>query len=927
MNTRAKRALSVLLGLAAGLGIAEGAFRARDGGAFPHLNVYLADPELGVRLQPGATQRVAFGGNPVTRVRVNAQGYRGEDWPAPSGDEVLVVGDSMAFGLGVEEGDTFAAKLGQEMGARVANAGVPTYGPPEYEKVLAELLEKRKPKTVVYTLNLRNDAFEARRPNAERHRVWDGWAVRRENTPSAYATFPGRAWLFRDSHAVFALRQWLYFQGGGSAVSRGVPSEGDVRDLLDVSGKLEEARAQAREETLRRAAVREAEARYATLSATAADLHVKLLAYKTLKLGGATSSVYLASSAIPGDIVVPQLGEEGMPLGASVKYVREAVALRERLERELRERALAEAGSPDSKEILRSLEERDRLEKKLREAHAAPLQIVRESLPIIDVVLRAEALVEQKGARFVLLALPLDVMVSPAEWKKYGEAPVDVSPARVLLDDLAAAVRDAGGTVVDPSAELAAAEPGAYLDRDPHPTAKGHLAIAKAIARGLREKASTGAPRGPLLALPEGRSRLPRPGDWSLVAGGYLVSGSDAAGCDTKRIREWVYVRCTKKKSGPTPAGVEVLSGGHGEALALTNAGVVSLVAPIVRGDALEARFTWLNDGPQKSGGAPTFSKKLVIRWPADVVEPDAAIVKDEGPGQPAPAIDLSRLCACYEETSGQKSCEGMLAAPRPECLATYGSGPCRALMECATGWPARMPRCPEGQLNAGAELWCFTPCAPDGTCKEGTCTETQGAKLCLTASSAGAPPVAAATEPRRSAPQQPFAAGELAPLTRGAVEAALKTADACKLVTAEPSSWFNYISYDQCAWKAGEVEAYEAALKPLLAYADSHDLPAAQRTFVDHARLYGEWLGLAAHSETRGTARLFQDLALAYNATSPAQKVDPDPPSIVHQYTVNIGVHYTDYVWKSGGLYKAHAALPHPYVWKTGAQGPFLAD
>jgi hypothetical protein len=926
MKSRAKRAISVVLGLAAGLAIAEGIFRARDGGAFPHLNVYVADAELGVRLQPGGEQRVAFGGNPVTRVRINAQGYRGEDWPAPGGDEVLVVGDSMAFGLGVEEGDTFAAKLGKETGARVANAGVPTYGPPEYEKVLTELLEKRKPKTVVYTLNLRNDAFEARRPNAERHRVWDGWAVRRENTPSEYASFPGRSWLFRDSHAVFALRQWLYFRNGGSAVSRGVPSEGDVRDLLDVSGKLEEARKQAREETDRRAAVREAEARYATLSATAADLHVKLLAYKTLKLSGATSSVYLASSAIPGDIVVPQQGEEGSPLGASVKYVREAVALRERLEKDLRERALAEAGSPDSKEILRSIEERDRLEKKLREAHAAPLQIVRASLPIIDVVLRAKALVERKGARFVLLALPLDVMVSRAEWKKYGEAQVDVAPARVLLDDLASAVRDAGGTVVDPTAELAAAEPGAYLDRDPHPTAKGHEAIAKALARGMHEPAKSSAPKGPLLALPEGRSRLPRPGDWPLVGGGYLVSGSDAAGCDTRRIREWVYVRCTQKRKGPTPAHVEVLSGGHGEAITLSNAGVVSLVAPIVRGDSFEARFSWMNDGATKNGAGATFARKLVIHWPADVVEPEAALVKDTDLGQPAPAADLARLCACYQETSGEKSCEKLLAAPRPECLATYGDR-CAELLECATGWPARMPRCPEGQINAGAELWCFTPCAADGSCKEGTCTETQGAKLCVPAASVGAPASSAAPAPASSAPRQPFAAAELAPLGRAAVDAALKAADACRLVATDPGTWFDYISYDQCSWKAGEVDAYQAALKPLLAYADAHELPAAPRTFVDHARLFGEWLSLAARSESRGTVRLYQDLALAYNAQGPAQKVDADPPSIVKQYTEDFGVVFIDYIWKSYGRYKAHAARPRPFVWRTGAQGPFLAD
>lgn len=51
------RCAMVLGGLATGLGAAEAVFAYRDGGAFPHLNVYVADPELGVRLQPGATEK------------------------------------------------------------------------------------------------------------------------------------------------------------------------------------------------------------------------------------------------------------------------------------------------------------------------------------------------------------------------------------------------------------------------------------------------------------------------------------------------------------------------------------------------------------------------------------------------------------------------------------------------------------------------------------------------------------------------------------------------------------------------------------------------------------------------------------------------------------------------------------------------------
>jgi hypothetical protein len=42
------------LGIVVGLAIAEVAFRVRDDGAFAHVNVYVADAELGTRLAPHA---------------------------------------------------------------------------------------------------------------------------------------------------------------------------------------------------------------------------------------------------------------------------------------------------------------------------------------------------------------------------------------------------------------------------------------------------------------------------------------------------------------------------------------------------------------------------------------------------------------------------------------------------------------------------------------------------------------------------------------------------------------------------------------------------------------------------------------------------------------------------------------------------------
>ena len=139
---------------------AEVGFRLADDGAFPHLNTYEADAELGTRMRPGATTRVAVHGNPATDVRINSAGFRGGEWGPQAPGEIVVVGDSQVFGLGVEEEETVSARLAGVMGASVINGGVPTYGPDEYLAVIRRLLADRNPATVILVINASNDFFE-----------------------------------------------------------------------------------------------------------------------------------------------------------------------------------------------------------------------------------------------------------------------------------------------------------------------------------------------------------------------------------------------------------------------------------------------------------------------------------------------------------------------------------------------------------------------------------------------------------------------------------------------------------------------------------------------------------------------------------------------------------------------------------------------
>lgn len=209
-----------LASLAVSLLVAEGAARLLHRSAFPFLNLYVADPELGVRLLPSASSRVRSREGRIAEIRTNALGFRGPAWPAP-GDHVvpgrvLLLGDSQMFGYGVAYEASLAGRLPALLGreAEVLNAAVPSWGPPEYEKILAELGPRYRPEVVLFVANLANDWFEASVGNERRTSAQDGWAVRAspQGTPAAASSWL-RTLLFGRSHLVLAVRElWEHHQ-------------------------------------------------------------------------------------------------------------------------------------------------------------------------------------------------------------------------------------------------------------------------------------------------------------------------------------------------------------------------------------------------------------------------------------------------------------------------------------------------------------------------------------------------------------------------------------------------------------------------------------------------------------------------------------------------------------------------------------------
>ncbi|MBL8915809.1 MAG: hypothetical protein JNM17_34240 [Archangium sp.] len=710
-----KALLKVLLGVTLGLVIAEVAFNVRDHGAFPHVNFYTEDAELGVTLIPNATMQLQIAGtNPVTTAATNSRGFRTPEWPAPSDGEVLVVGDSQVFGLGVEANETFSARLQDELKQTVLNAGVPTYGPREYTEVVRRQLEARegKVKTVIYVLNLANDLFEVDRPNLSRHKVWDGWAVRSETAPREVTSFPFRRQLMSKSHLVFAARKWM--NATVTPAREGVVPAADNDTSERLSG-FGEGKSEGTEGTWRdvvRAGKgvkpmppEDEEARKLLVARAELDKQLEAVAEKIQQHieRSVDDNKYVddlkplaPKGGDPRDILEIRYAEGARRVEVTAYHLFMA-AVGEAKNDALLERIAKKGKDPEFAKLLEQRRElRAKLDALKPEGEAPHVQ------PIDSVLLATKEACDAAGAKLVVVALPLDVMVSAEEWKKYGTAKIDMSATSVLTEDLVARAERIGAIGVDPTAALAAAEPGAFLDGDLHMTPKGHAALAKSIIEATKSADwSAGAMSRPAkpksaLTLPEGRSWPPSEDEWRRV-GECTVKGSSAAGCETKLVREWLRVVCRDHDdefpAGPFGEGgyerlegVQLLAGGHGDARIFRLEHGVALVIPVLKGDDSKARFVWSKTLQQ-----------LNLKFPQDAAAPAMWLDKVEK-RPPALKVDWAEW---YDPKKH----------PR--------------------GDPLSPPTCPEGQTAGGAMLVCAPKCDEATKCVSGHCERWPTGSFC----------------------------------------------------------------------------------------------------------------------------------------------------------------------------------------------------
>lgn len=97
-----------------------------------------------------------------TSIKTNSDGYRDNEFNI-SGKKILLFGDSIVFGQGIEQGKTFADILENETskyGFSVYNLGVPGYSPKDYIAQYDQYSKKFNPEFVIVALYEGNDAQE-----------------------------------------------------------------------------------------------------------------------------------------------------------------------------------------------------------------------------------------------------------------------------------------------------------------------------------------------------------------------------------------------------------------------------------------------------------------------------------------------------------------------------------------------------------------------------------------------------------------------------------------------------------------------------------------------------------------------------------------------------------------------------------------------
>lgn len=115
--------------------------------------LYQQDAELGQVLQPDLDTAISLSGDFSYRLRTSdlglgGVGFRDRDVQPPV--YAVALGDSFTFGLGVDEEDSWVARLQETLGKEVVNLGQPGFGPVQEERMVQRYVRPLRPQVVLW---------------------------------------------------------------------------------------------------------------------------------------------------------------------------------------------------------------------------------------------------------------------------------------------------------------------------------------------------------------------------------------------------------------------------------------------------------------------------------------------------------------------------------------------------------------------------------------------------------------------------------------------------------------------------------------------------------------------------------------------------------------------------------------------------------
>lgn len=121
-------------------------------------------------------------------IKVNDFGLRNPEPIAKADKRTWIIGDSMAFGWGVEQGEIYSSVLGRELGSQTYNVASPGTNVCGYQALLSRMPENFAPSGVIVGLILENDmtVYDCKRRAREQ---------KKQQIPSKYRSSEPFTWI------------------------------------------------------------------------------------------------------------------------------------------------------------------------------------------------------------------------------------------------------------------------------------------------------------------------------------------------------------------------------------------------------------------------------------------------------------------------------------------------------------------------------------------------------------------------------------------------------------------------------------------------------------------------------------------------------------------------------------------------------------